>query len=322
MVEREELLQALAIVEASPDYRLLRRLVPRERYHNLTDEPVYSGLVLDLEATGADALTADVIEFGAARFTFDANGVIYSIDERVGWLQQPPAPIPAHITDITGITDDDVAGQSIPIQGVAEIVSGADLVIAFNADYDRRLAERTWPGLFETKKWACAYRQVPWELYGVIGRKLHHVVTAAGLFFEAHRAVADCEAVVHLLATMSRELPEDFDIPEPDGAFAAEIEAGVWSAARTSPMGDLLETTKAGAFRVLAWGSAIEDKDKLKVRGYRWTGREPWFVDLSSIEEARLERDWLRANVPCEPGLVRISARDRYSVREDVLTWG
>lgn len=324
MEKLDELLQALAVVEGNPDYRVLRRIPRRERYAEEKGTPtLHRAMLLDLETTSPDPATCEIIEFGAVRFTFDENGVIYAIEDEYDEFNQPSAPIDPIITELTGITDADVAGHRLSPQRIAEIASGVDLFIAYNADFDRRIAERYFPALFERQAWACAMRQVPWPLYGVVGGKLQHIATAAGLFYDAHRALDDCRATVHFLATMSRELPEDLDaIDDIDGALAAEIEAFVWQAERVSPMAELLDTTRGGAVRVLAHGSPIEYKDQLKARGYQWRGKKPWFIDRASKEEAAIESDWLKANIPhTRPAFVRISSRDRYSVREDALTF-
>jgi DNA polymerase III subunit epsilon len=61
-------------------------------------------------------------------------------------LQQPKKPIPAHITAITGITNEDVAGRAMDDPANVEaFVSGAALIIAHNAKFDRPMCEATWP---------------------------------------------------------------------------------------------------------------------------------------------------------------------------------
>lgn len=303
MHHETDFMRALAEVESHPDYRVLRRFKPQTEYNAPRGGMTYRALFLDLETTGLDTATAEVIEFAAARFTFDADGMIYTINDTYEAYEQPTAPIEPTITTVTGITDADVAGCKIDDARVAAMMEGVDLVIAYNADFDRRIAERRFPGVFERVKWACAYRQVQWELYGAVGKKLPHLVTAAGLFYEGHRALVDTLVGVHLLATMRR------NVDNPDGGDG-------WC--QVSPMYELLATTKAGAKRVLAHDAAFEWKDRMKARGYQWRGSPPWFIDVESIEAAREEARWLIANAGGKPELRRISARDRYSTREDV----
>lgn len=310
------MLQALAIVGTSPDHRILTRIQPRDVYQPIPQPqpPIYCGLYLDLETTGVDTDTAEVIEFAGVRFTFDQFGTIYTTEDRYTALEQPSAPLDAKITDVTGLTDADLAGQKIDDHRVRQVMQGVNLVIAYNADFDRPIAERRFPGLFESVKWACAMRQVRWPDYGVVGLKFAHVLTAAGYFADdSHRAMADVRNGVHVLATMRRE----FDDDEPESEFGTWASFGGMHAFQSSPMLELLWTTKQGVYRVEAHDSPMEWKDAIKARGYQWRGRVPWYIDCPTIDAAKVELRWLRDTVACNPGLRRITARDRYSVRAE-----
>ncbi len=293
----EELLQALGIIEAHPDFRVLRRLVPRQRYNVLGDAPVFRAAYLDCETTGLDTKTAEIIELAIARFSFDPNGVIYEVEDYYEGFQQPSAPLTDEITEITGITDQDVYGQQLSQGDIARVMTGVDLVIAHNASYDRRIVERQLPGNgFDTARWACSFQQVPWKDYGSLDGKLGNIIHAAGLFFDGHRAMNDVRAAIHVLATWCSDHP-------------------------STPMMDLLEATRSSTYRVLADDSLFDRKDDLKSRGYQWRGEKPWFLDKGSKEAAIEECRWLNESGLAQPGIARISARDRYSVREDDLTF-
>lgn len=302
MVETDELLQAIATLEQSPDYRVFSRLKPRRHYRDVPpNTPIYRGAVIDLETTSADTDTAEVIEIGVVRFTFDANGVVYAIDDEFSALSQPSAPLDPVITEITGITDEELKGQMISLTRLDEIMNGVDLVIAYGAGFDRRIAERNFPGRFDKLAWACAHVQVPWTKYGCVGGKLEHVIAASRLFYDAHRALADCQATLHVLATMERREGDDYP---------------------TTPMAELLSTTRGGAVRVLANGSSFSVKDRLKSRGYKWAGKVPWFIDVASAEQAEAEIAWLQEKrYSTSPSTVKIPARHRFSKREDELMW-
>jgi hypothetical protein len=82
----------------------------------------------------------------------------YLPDDRVGQVtdvfssfNQPENPIPSEISDLTGITDEMVLGHQIDPEAVASFVADAGIVIAHNANFDRKFAERYWP-LFEQKR--------------------------------------------------------------------------------------------------------------------------------------------------------------------------
>jgi DNA polymerase III subunit epsilon len=51
-------------------------------------------------------------------------------------------PIPAEITDLTGITDEMVLGHPIESEAVAAFAADAAIIIAHNANFDRKFVER------------------------------------------------------------------------------------------------------------------------------------------------------------------------------------
>jgi DNA polymerase-3 subunit epsilon len=69
---------------------------------------------------------------------------------------------PPEITNITGITDQMVAGHRIDDRAVNDLLSRVVLVIAHNAEFDRRFVERRLP-IFATKHWACSRFDIDWK---------------------------------------------------------------------------------------------------------------------------------------------------------------
>jgi hypothetical protein len=67
----------------------------------------------------------------------------------------PGFSISPGITKITGITDQMVAGHCIDDRAVDDLLDRVVLVIAHNADFDRRFPEKRFP-VFATKHWACS----------------------------------------------------------------------------------------------------------------------------------------------------------------------
>lgn len=97
-------------------------------------------MFLDTETTGLKPEEgARVIEFGAV---FVKDGQL--TDESLDFLINPEAPIPAHITKITGISDRDVAGKP-PFRDMAERLlqcfRQSEFVAAYNKDFDRKMIE-------------------------------------------------------------------------------------------------------------------------------------------------------------------------------------
>ena len=272
----EDLAALAARLEASDDYRVLRRFVPPERYHQGDGSPTARGLVVDVETTGLDSARDKIIEFCGVPFEFEKeSGRVLDVGAAVSFLEDPGRPIPAEVTRLTGISDEMVAGKAIDESAVASLVADVGLVIAHNAGFDRPFVDRRLTA-FRDKAWACSQREVPWKALGASSGALEFLMLKrCGLFFDGHRADADCQAVLRLLQ-------EPFD----DG---------------TLPMQRLLESARTTTFRVWALNSPFDTKDALKQRRYRWSpgdGKAPkaWYKELGA-DEVEAEQEWLRREV-------------------------
>ena len=71
----DDLSQMAHTLEKSGDYRVLRRLVPRDVMTPVpVDEQIKIGVLLDVETTGLDAKTDEVIELGMVKFAYCPDG--------------------------------------------------------------------------------------------------------------------------------------------------------------------------------------------------------------------------------------------------------
>jgi DNA polymerase III subunit epsilon len=174
----------------SPDYRVLRRLVPRTEFASSEGQATKTGIMLDVETTGIDTARDEIIELAMVKFTYLPDDRIARITDTFSSFDEPQNPIPAEITDLTGITDEMVLGYRIDPEAVASFAAGAGIVIAHNANFDRKFAERYWP-LFEQKAWACSATEVEWRKHGFDGSRLGYLLAGVGLFHQGHRAVDD-----------------------------------------------------------------------------------------------------------------------------------
>ncbi len=281
------------VLEGTGDYRVLRRLQPLAGHPDAPEEPTFIGLVVDVETTGTDFSTDEVIELGILKFEYGASGRIYRVLDTLNQLHEPQKPIPPEITRLTGITDADVVGQRIDDAAVARIAADAAVVIAHNASFDRQMCELRWP-VFREKNWGCSCHQIPWRAEGHEGLKLGYLLSDCGFFHRGHRAIDDCHA---LLALLARPLQASGQL-----ALAA-----------------LLATARKPTVRLWAQGSPIETKELLKARRYRWSGRRRcWYVDLDE-DQIEIERTFLSEAIYRRPIIDlpadRFTARDRYSVR-------
>ena len=207
------------------------------------------GLIVDVETTGLDPDSDRIIELACLPFHFSSEGVLYDVLPGYAGFEDPGQPLHEEVVRLTGITDDQLRGQKLDDQLVTTLATPANLIIAHNAGFDRCFLERRFP-LFVDKPWACSMGQVPWAEEGLGSAKLDYLLSRFGFFFDDHRAMADCRAVLHLL---SLKLPR--------------------SGRPILPL--LLATARHRTFRLWALEAPIECKDLLKERGYRWnTGSE------------------------------------------------
>jgi DNA polymerase-3 subunit epsilon len=229
-------------------------------------------------------------------FTYGIDGTLYSLEKPFSRLRQPRDPIPPAITALTGLTNEMVAGQSIDPAEVASFIEPAALIVAHNARFDRRFAERFCEA-FVTRPWACSMSEVNWAEEGFEGTRLGYLAMHCGLFFDGHRAVHDCEATLEILA-----------LPLP--------KSGATGLAR------LLETARQPTCRIWAVDAPFDLKDRLKARGYRWNGDgkgqpRAWYVDVPELlqeEELRFLRQEIYGREVALPEQ-RITAYDRFSER-------
>jgi DNA polymerase-3 subunit epsilon len=281
-------------MEQTGEFRVLRRFEPRESY-GYVDKPLV-GLFVDVEGTGLNADEDAIIQFAAVQFEFDRAGNVGRILSTFDGLEDPGVPLEPEVVDITGLTDDDLRGQKINDAGVAAILGDVELVIAHNAEYDRHMIERRFPG-FDTVPWACSQRDVTWETFGCryIGLEFL-LMKACGEFFAPHDALDDCRVGLHVLAA-----PRAFD---------------------RSPFSMLVHSVQQPTLRLYAWDSPYSTKDRLRLRRFRWdAGVKCWRKDLKPAELER-EHAWLLKNVyngdedwASQASVTKISALDRYSSR-------
>lgn len=293
-----------AQLEGHPDFRVLRRFRPRADYGLVTEPKV--GLFVDCETTGLNTDEDRIIQFAGVRFEFDGAGRIGQVGPVLSEYQDPGVPLTSEIMELTGITDEKVRGRQIDRRKLAQLLDGVVLVIAHNADFDRKMCEKDLPG-FADVAWACSQRDVKWERFGTRGVKLDYLLPQlCGEFYDAHDALADCLAGVHVLATPRLPIEQ------------IDIEHG----ATLTPFQMLMASVREPTLRLCAWRSPIETKDRLRLRRFRWDAQSRvWFKDIKS-SELEAERAWLLEHVYDDDeellayaSAEKVSRRDLYSVR-------
>jgi DNA polymerase-3 subunit epsilon len=285
---------AADILEASGQYRILRRLQPRPVVTARVSTPGERiAVIVDTETTGLDHTRDEVIEIGMVAFSYDDDGRIGDVIGTYNALREPTVPITAEITRLTGITPEMVKGHTIDLTAVEAFIQPAHLVIAHNARFDRPFCERLAHG-FLLKAWACSHAEVPWSDFGFEGSKLGYLLSQCGWFHQGHRAVEDCHALLEVLAAPLRG----------DAGCA---------------MTHLLASARKALLQIWAEGSSFDMKDNLKKRGYRWNdgtdGRpKSWFIEIDE-DAYESEMKFLRQEIyrrDVEPFTQRITAFERF----------
>jgi len=291
-------------LQAHPDYRVLRRLVPLTDYGPPPDaqgatRPSLRVLVLDTETTGLSHANDKIIELAMLLVQVDvATCRPFGPVETFEGFEDPGMPIPEVARQVTGIDDDMVRGHRLDDAQVLALLDRADLVVAHNAGFDRPFLEARFPA-FSGKPWACSFADIDWKALGAESAKLSALAQDQGWFYDAHRALVDCHALLQVLCAGG------------DGEAITGLARLLLAAQRPS-------------YKLRATGSPFESKDALKGRGYRWDadGRV-WFCNLADEAALQAELAWLgsavygkrRAQVEVE----RLDAISRYSARPGVL---
>jgi DNA polymerase-3 subunit epsilon len=294
---------AISALHSTGDFLVLRRL-DLERDTRFTQKPVEGSriaLCLDTETTGLVHAADSIIEMGIVAFEYDpATAEIIRIVSRYAGFEDPGYPLSDEVREITGITDEMVAGQSFDDERVNALARQASLVIAHNAAFDRTFVEKRFP-LFADAAWACSMTQVDWQAERITSRSLEYLLyKCGGWCINAHRALDDAEGLLGLLL-------------------------GRLPASGTPIFQALLARANQETSRIYAVNAPFDRKDLLKQRGYRWSdgsagGIKAWWRDVPR-EAEQGELDYLAGEV--YPGgdaravrVRRIDAIRRFSARE------
>lgn len=229
---------------------------------------LYTAVVVDVETTGLDRTRDVIIELAMRQFRYDDAGRITNIGRPFCWLQDPGRPLTEEIMKLTGLSDEMLKGQSMDKGLAARILLNADLVVAHNASFDRPRVEDAIRGGIGAA-WGCSCNEIDWRGFGFDGRSLGYLLAQVGYYNSAHRALADVDSTIALLAH--------------------EMAPG-----RTA-MAELVERSRRRTWVVRAKGAAYEAKDELKLRGYRWdVEARVWWQEVADRAE---EESWLAANI-------------------------
>ena len=227
---------------------------------------LHKGVLLDTETTGFDCYNDALIEIGLREFYFDVDYKFIGFGDFYNGLNDPGFPIPEVITEITGLTDHDVKGQTFDWEKINQICESSKIIVAHNAAFDCPFMRAQTSFTKQNIIWGCSMAQIPWQELGFKGRGLEVLAVFHGFYYTGHRALVDVDAVGYLLS-------------------------------KSDYMRRLLLESKKQIIRVKAIKADFDSKDLLKERGYRWDAKSKhWWKDepLEKIEEIK---SWLQDEI-------------------------
>lgn len=284
-------------VPAASRYKILRPAKGRADWPSVPPEQA-AGMrqicLIDVETTGLDWRRHPVIEVCAARVQVDVQGRIKGIRSIGTGLEDPGHPLPSGIVQLTGLTDDILAGKAMDRETLAAIIASCSGVIAFNSQFDRSFIDALLPDL-PPMPWACAMKDVSWRQLSFESGPQNYLLQQCGYYPPAaHRAEADVLSLCQLL-----------DHVCDDGQ---------------SVMAKLLHAMSAPAWRFEATRAPYDNRHDLQDRGYRFRKKglgALWHKHVRANEYAD-ELAWYRDCVGMEPSIVDLPATKRY---RDECTW-
>lgn len=219
--------------------------------------------LIDLETTGFNAGADEIIEIGLVQVAYSPTvRKITSIIEITSQFEQPSKPISELITNITGITNEMVAGKKIDDAHVARIFNSSQLMVAHNARFDRSFSDIRFKAL-ANKPWACSVKDIDWYTIGFESAKLEYLLLKNGYFYSGHRAATDCLAMVALFEAVPNALPE------------------------------LLQSASKASIKIEAKGVGYNDREVVKGRGYKWNGDGKFWWHIVSEDDYAEEKAFL-----------------------------
>lgn len=282
--------RAADLLDAHPDYRVLRRLQNVDWLHAGPPRgDTRVGVAVDVETTGLDRASDKIIELAIQRFRFDALGRVTQLGKARVWREDPGEPLDPRITRLTGLIDSDLAGKVVDDTAAIDILASADIIVAHNAAFDRPFIDRRLPAI-AGKPWACTMAELDWLELGFDGRALGHLVSQCGWFYEGHRAENDILALIYLLGHVAGD--------------------------NTTIMARLMAASQRPTYRINAVDAPFDAKDALKARGYRWDPALRFWWKSCSDEEMENERLWLEQSVYAgrgTPAIFEQTACERYA---------
>lgn len=245
--------------------------------------------ILDTETTGLDHQNDEIIEIAIRKWIYHKRDhyLIKPVEEYSELNEPVRNEISEAITEITGITKEDVKGKKIDWSVVSRLIGESDFVLAHNAGFDRPMIEAV-TGVKEvstSKIWTCSFKQVDWSKMGFPSAKQELLSIFHGFYYSGHRALTDIDALANLL------LQGDY-------------------------LKDILADAKTKQVRVDCVQAPFDSKDILKASGYSWNSSSRFWTRLVSESELEEIKTFLTNDIYPQGRMIAkftpIDLRDRF----------
>src|SRR6202171_3699665 len=132
MTATDQDLAAMAqTLEQSGDYRVLRRL-PLRQHFSIPTELGKVGILFDVETTGLDTASDEVVELGMVKFSYHPDGTVAAVLDTFSSLNEPSRTIPEEAIKLHGITNEMAAGHKIDCEAINDFAFDDAILLAHN----------------------------------------------------------------------------------------------------------------------------------------------------------------------------------------------
>ena len=251
---------------------LLKKYGPPVPELLISDRSSIKVAFVDTETTGIDRKNDHIIEIAVKVLCFETlSGKILSVEGSYESFNDPEEDISTDITLLTGIENKMVDGKFIDWNEVDALFQGVDIIIAHNASFDRAFIDR-FSSNSPSKIWACSVSDIDWLERGFTSSKQELLCYWHGFYFDAHRAMNDVDALIHLLT------------------FDTGLER---------PLLELIKNSNKSEFVIYAEHFQYDQvkKDILKGNKYRWNPNDKIWFKRVNVDELEHEKAWLAATI-------------------------
>jgi DNA polymerase-3 subunit epsilon len=245
--------------------------------------------ILDTETTGLDHYNDEIIEIAVRKWLYHRTEhyLIKPLEEYSALNEPVRNEISTLITELTGITKEDVQGQKIDWEIVSKMLGESDFIMAHNAGFDRPMMEAVpqIKDISASKIWTCSFKQVGWSAKGFLSGKQELLSVFHGFHYSGHRALTDIDALSNILLK---------------GDYLKEI----------------LANAKTKQVKIDCVKAPFDSKDTLKANGFFWDAPNKFWSTLVSEKELDSMKAFLEDSVypPGKMGakFTTIELKDRF----------